>query len=128
MTKEDFDLSFEKMLNAKPPDCYWIVREKDTDAFVGLLSITKHHDGVHHEVSYELHPDYWRQGYASEILPKVLEYGFNILGMDELYAETQMKNVASIKLLEKMGMHVVSHVERYGEKQVIYALKNKNLA
>jgi ribosomal-protein-alanine N-acetyltransferase len=121
----DLPQKFIGILNAQEPESHWIIREKQTNTFIGLISISKHHDQIHYEVSYELDPTFWGKGYGTEVVTAVIDYGFDALGLEEIYAETQKKNVASKKLLEKIGMKVVSEIERYGEEQLIYSLRKK---
>lgn len=123
VTDEKFPEKFEGILNTEKPETYWVVREKQTNVFIGLVSITRHYDKIHYEVSYELDPTFWGKGYGTEIVTAAIHYGFDVLELQEIYAETQKKNTASTKLLEKIGMEVLAEVERYGEIQVIYSLR-----
>ena len=111
------------ILSVQLPDSYWVVRQKETHAFVGLVSITPYRDSIHYEASYELRPEFWGKGYGTEILESVLVYSLYALGLEEIYAETQKKNAASIRILEKVGMRFLSQIERFGEQQVVYCLK-----
>lgn len=124
VAKEKFPEKFRAMLSVQPPECYWVVRHKGTNAFIGLVCITNYHDRIHYDVSYQLHPAFWGEGYGTEIIRKVIEYGLSILGLEELYAETQKKNLASVRVLEKVGMQFVSQIERFGEEQVVYSIRN----
>ena len=124
VTKEGFPEKFKSILDVKAPESYWVVRQKETHEFIGFVCITKYHDQIHNEVSYELDPKFWGNGYGTEVIEKVIEYGFENLGLEEIYAETQKKNIASIKLLEKIGMHYQSEIERFEEKQVVYSIKS----
>ncbi len=56
------------------------------------------------EVWYKLHKDYWRKGYASEALDRLLQFGFGELGLHRIEAGCATENTASIKVLEKAGM------------------------
>lgn len=118
-----FPEKFDAIMNAEAPECYWVVRAKANDAFIGLVCIALYHDLIHYEVSYELHPTFWGKGYGTEIIKKVVDHSFDILGLEEVYAETQKKNLASIRLLEKVGMHFHAQVERCGEEQVVYSMR-----
>ncbi|RLL48352.1 N-acetyltransferase [Oceanobacillus piezotolerans] len=55
------------------------------------------------EIGYEIHPDYWRKGYASEAVLKVIQYGFDELGLFRIGAVVFINNQASNKLLSKLG-------------------------
>jgi [ribosomal protein S5]-alanine N-acetyltransferase len=128
VSQEESVTKFNDMLHARPPESYWAARQKDDGAFIGLASISLYHDQLHYEVSYELHPTFWGQGYGTEIVGAVVAYGFEALGLEELYAETQATNLASVKLLEKVGMRFVSRIERYGEEQVVYVIHRRSMS
>lgn len=124
--KEGFLDKFKGMIDAKLPESYWIVRDKANDAFIGLICIAKYHDRIHYEVSYELHPIFWKKGYGTEVVKAVVDYGLQTIGLQELYAETQKANRTSVRLLEKIGMEFVSQVERFGDTQVVYRITRKS--
>ncbi|MGB3787884.1 MAG: GNAT family N-acetyltransferase [Phormidesmis sp.] len=54
-------------------------------------------------VGYELASEFWRQGIMSEALHAILQYGFERRGMQFVIAEIMLENVASRRLLEKLG-------------------------
>lgn len=56
------------------------------------------------EVGYSLHRRYWGQGYATEALKMVLEYGFEVLLLNRIEAQFDLRNPASGKVMEKAGM------------------------
>ncbi|WP_238327973.1 GNAT family N-acetyltransferase [Paenibacillus gorillae] len=80
-------------------------------------------EGVNIEVSYEFLPDWWGNGYASEVIAMVLDYALNELHISKIIAETQTANIASCRLLEKVGMNLERTVQRYGAEQAIYAIE-----
>jgi [ribosomal protein S5]-alanine N-acetyltransferase len=56
------------------------------------------------EIGYRLDPHYWHKGLATEAATAVRDYAFNQLRLNELIALIQPKNIASIKVAEKIGM------------------------
>jgi RimJ/RimL family protein N-acetyltransferase len=56
------------------------------------------------EISYIINPVYWGKGYATETAKQLLEFGFNILKLHRIYATCDPRNVASSRVLEKIGM------------------------
>ncbi len=123
ITQTEFDKKFEGILSTTPPEIYRVVRRKETNSLFGLVSLTKHHDKEHFEISYQLHPNCRRKGLGTELVNRAIKYAFDEGGFDELYVETQKKNIASVKLLEKVGMTLVREVDRFGEIQLIYSIK-----
>ncbi|WP_370399165.1 GNAT family N-acetyltransferase [Sulfitobacter sp. JB4-11] len=55
------------------------------------------------EVGFVLHPDEWRQGLGEEVLRALIPYGFDTLGLEEITADVDPNNAASIGLLNKLG-------------------------
>lgn len=55
------------------------------------------------EVGYELASQFWRQGIMSEALRAILNYGFEMEGVQLVIAEVMLENVASKRLMEKLG-------------------------
>jgi [ribosomal protein S5]-alanine N-acetyltransferase len=56
------------------------------------------------EVGYILLPDYWKCGYASEILRALLAFGFGELALHRVYGKCDELNLASARVLEKCGL------------------------
>ncbi|UQD57009.1 GNAT family N-acetyltransferase [Flavobacterium sp. K5-23] len=73
--------------------------------FIGLFGLklwaSKHRRG---EVWYKLHSDHWGNGYATESLNLILDFGFNSLNLHRIQAGCAVDNPGSIKVLEKAGM------------------------
>jgi len=54
-----------------------------------------------------IHKEFRQKGYAIEALQMFCEYGFNNLGLKQLYANISESNTASIQLFEKAGFTLV---------------------
>ncbi len=81
------------------------IESKHDDQFIGLIALnlgkTNYRSG---EVWYKTHPAYWGNGYTTEALIKVMEFGFNELQLHRIEAGCAVDNIASIRVLEKVGM------------------------
>lgn len=55
-------------------------------------------------VGFELDPRYWGRGYATEAAGEMLRYGFAELGLHRIWSWCVAENVASARVLEKVGM------------------------
>ena len=71
-------------------------------------------------------PAYWGKGLAFESATTVLHYAFDTLELTEIVAETQSANVASCRLLERLGMEPWGRIERFATAQEIYMLRRAN--
>lgn len=56
------------------------------------------------EIGYELRPDEWGRGYATEAAREIVRFGFEELALRRITAWTVADNVASTRVLEKVGM------------------------
>lgn len=59
------------------------------------------------ELGYNLHPDYWQQGYGTEMLTHLVKYMRSKHEGLSIYAECDSRNTASRRLLEKIGFELV---------------------
>ncbi len=56
------------------------------------------------DIGYELAPEFWGHGYATEAAGAMVEYGFRELGLHRISSWCIADNVASARVLEKVGM------------------------
>jgi len=82
----------------------WGIERKGTKGIIGTIGfnawLPKHKRA---EIGYELHPNYWRNGYTLEAVLKVISYGFEKLDLTRIGAVVFIENKASNNLLEKVG-------------------------
>ncbi len=122
--ENSIELVLNDMLNSGTDSMYWVVREKHTDDFIGLVSLDPHHDGDYLEISYQLLPNWWGKGYASEVVQLLIHYALNELNLSKVIAETQTANTSSCKLLERLGMELERTISRFGAEQAIYSIQS----
>lgn len=68
------------------------------------------------EISYMLQIEEWGKGFATEIAGKLVEFGFNELNLNAVYATVDTDNYASIRILEKIGMkHIRDEYDEQGK-------------
>ncbi|WP_454192627.1 GNAT family N-acetyltransferase [Paenibacillus sp. Marseille-Q7038] len=82
----------------------WGIVRKDTGQFIGTVGfhswIPRHRRA---EIGYEVHPDHWRNGYASEAIREAITFGQNTMELSRIGAVTFINNDASGQLLLKLG-------------------------
>lgn len=84
--------------------CLVLERKEDKKVIgtVGFVSFFIDHDKT--ELGYIVGAKYWGNGYATEAAKKLLEFGFNELGLHRIQANVFIPNEASKKVLKKLGM------------------------
>lgn len=56
------------------------------------------------EVGWRLDPDHWGRGLATEAGHAALTFGFDVLGLEEIVSIHEPANVASGRVMERLGM------------------------
>lgn len=59
------------------------------------------------EIGYLLHRDFWGKGYGSEAARICAKYGFETLGLEEVYCLIKEDNLSSLKVAKKLSMQKV---------------------
>jgi ribosomal-protein-alanine N-acetyltransferase len=78
---------------------------KETQQLIGNCGVRKDSPDSHQaSIGYELAPDHWGHGYATEAARAMVAYGFTTLGVHRIWAECVADNVGSAHVLEKVGM------------------------
>ena len=60
--------------------------------------------------AYVLHRQYWRRGYATEAMRAFFNFGFVQLNLHRIYDACDVRNLASARVMEKLGMRREGHV------------------
>ena len=63
------------------------------------------------ELGYTLHPQAWGQGFATELARALIEYGFTELQLRRIWATCRPDNIASFKVLRKLGLHFEEYLQ-----------------
>lgn len=61
------------------------------------------------ELAWELHRNYWQQGYGTEIGKTLLRLAFETLGLRRVIADCNTLNIGSWRIMEKIGMRREAH-------------------
>ena len=96
----------------------WAVIDKKTDEFVGWSGL-KYEKEVrdemyYYDLGYRLKKKFWGRGIATETAIESLKYGFQVMGLKEIYAGAHIDNIASNKILKKVGLKFLEVFEYDG--------------
>lgn len=83
---------------------YWPMFELGSNAHVGCAGLRPYRlqERVY-EMGFHLRPEHWRKGYATEVGRKVVQYGFENLQANALFAGHHPENGSSRNVLLKLG-------------------------
>ena len=59
-----------------------------------------------------LHPAQWGRGYTTEAARAMIDFGFRELGLHRIWADCDPRNVASWRVLEKLGLRREAHLRQ----------------
>ena len=79
------------------------VEVKGGERFIGFAGLKYLEDLQEVDLGYRLMKKYWGRGYATEAARACLDYGFDQLNLSEIIAMVLPANIASIRVLEKLG-------------------------
>jgi len=84
----------------------WVIVNKQNNQVIGMLRFHKLHTWHQKtEMGVVIHKDYQQTGVMTEILPKILAFGFSTLGLNRIVGDIFAENEGSKKLMEKFGFH-----------------------
>ena len=90
----------------------WAIIDKKTNEFIGwtglkfVTDLTNNHQN-YYDLGYRLLRKYWGQGVATESAIVSLDYAFNILQVEEVFAAASCQNIGSNKILQKVGLNLI---------------------
>jgi len=89
------------------------IAEKATGELFGAITINVHKVFLRAELSYWIAIPHRNQGYATEAVRAVIDYGFAALGLCRIQATHSADNPASGRVLEKAGMAYEGTLRQY---------------
>ena len=109
----------------------WAIIEKHTNDFIGwtglkLIKEKTYGRKNYYDLGYRILRKYWRQGIATETAFLSLEYAFTQLNINEVYAGANCENIASNKILQKVGMKFIENFYYENIKCNWYKIEKNN--
>jgi ribosomal-protein-alanine N-acetyltransferase len=88
--------------------------DRDSGRLIGNCGVrvndAKRREG---NIGYELNPEVWGRGYATEAARAMLRFGFEELGLHRIWAGCVADNVGSWRVMEKVGMRREAHFREF---------------
>lgn len=82
----------------------WAVIRKADEAFLGWCGLKYSADTSEHDLGFRFFKRYWNQGYASEAGMACIQLAWSEFNIQTLVGRAMCDNLASIKVLEKLGL------------------------
>ncbi len=71
---------------------------------IGAAGLSISSSDLRAELGYWIGKAYWGYGYASEAAQALIHFGFEVLSLNRIYATCLRRNIASARVLQKLGM------------------------
>ena len=85
----------------------WAIHTKENNAFIGWCGLKYRSERDEIDLGYRLLKNTWGKGYATEAAQHTLDHGFNVLDLQLITGRAHIENIASVKVLEKIGMQFI---------------------
>jgi len=96
-----------------PKQGEWVqfaVALKDTNELIGdLACFVKKEDSRQSLIGFTIASGHWRNGYAFEVIHRLLEFLFEEMDMHRITADCDVDNIASGRTLKKLGFRREAH-------------------
>jgi ribosomal-protein-alanine N-acetyltransferase len=87
----------------------WAVFTKNQQEFIGWSGLKYRPERKETDLGYRFIPSHWGKGYATEAAKACIRYGFETLQLSQVNAMAHIENLASLKVLEKIGMQFIGY-------------------
>ncbi|BBH24145.1 alanine acetyltransferase [Paenibacillus baekrokdamisoli] len=85
----------------------WGIEDKETKTIIGTVGFVYLDEKQSRaELAYALSREYWNKGVMSEIVRKVIQYGFEVMKLVRIEARCLLLNTGSFRVMEKCGMEL----------------------
>jgi RimJ/RimL family protein N-acetyltransferase len=107
-----------------PPQGRWAIQRNDDGAVVGGVGIRLLPPNAEDlELSWQLNPDEWGKGYATEAARGLITWAFT-QDIDELFAVARPNNARALATVKRLGMQWVGETTKYyGLNLQVYRLR-----
>jgi RimJ/RimL family protein N-acetyltransferase len=85
-------------------DVTYAIIEASTSALVGAISLMIKPQHRRAEIGYWIAPEVWGRGYATEASQRMIDFGFDFLNLHRIEARHFLRNPASGRVMQKLGM------------------------
>jgi ribosomal-protein-alanine N-acetyltransferase len=100
----------------------WACVLKESGDVIGFAGL-KYLDDLHEvDIGYRFLPACWGRGLATEAGRAVLDYGFKQLGLQRIIGLVDPDNIASVRVLEKLGFTFAAMIDYQGQSIARYVI------
>jgi RimJ/RimL family protein N-acetyltransferase len=102
----------------------WAVLDKLNNEFLGWCGLRYVEEIKETDIGFRFFEKHWNKGFATESASACLKYGFEKLNLKTIIGRAMAENIASIKVLEKIGLKYEKEFDFEKHKGLIYRITN----
>ncbi|MBH8573832.1 GNAT family N-acetyltransferase [Nostocaceae cyanobacterium CENA369] len=123
-TREQTQASLDKHIQHWQENNYgmWAVIRKDSGKMIGRCGLGLLENTSEIELGYVFDKSYWRMGLGTEASVATLKYGFLEVKLNRIVAIAHPQNLASVGVIEKIGMKYEKNARFYNSDVVYYTV------
>ncbi len=100
----------------------WACVLKATGAVIGFAGLKNLDELSEIDIGYRFLPAHWGCGLATEASRATLAYGFDQLHLTRIIGLVMPDNIASVRVLEKIGLHYTGIIDYSGQRAARYVI------
>ena len=106
--------------------CRWRLLDATSREMIGFCGVGYWHDAL--EIGWWLARSYWGRGLATEAAQAALRDVFERIGLERVVSVARVENMASRRIMEKLGMRYQREFENEGVHLVQYEILHADFA
>lgn len=99
---------------------FCVERKSDGQSLGGISFRYENFDSAIVEIGYRFDKDFYGQGYATEAVDALLGWLFNDIGIHKAVAKCDPENIASYRIMEKLGMQKEALLRKHYKMDDVY--------
>lgn len=104
----------------------WAVIKISSNKFLGWCGLKYDQNLDETDIGFRFFEEYWNKGFATESAKACIDYGFENLNLKTIIGRAMSENIASIKVLEKIGLSFEKEFDFDNQnKGVIYKIEKR---
>jgi RimJ/RimL family protein N-acetyltransferase len=105
----------------------WAVERREDGSLIGGATLLPLQPDEEYEVGWQLHPDAWSHGYATEVGQALARWAYE-QGIEQVIAVVRPTNTRAIATVRRIGMEWVGETDKYHDLHLqVYRLRPADL-
>ena len=114
------EVSYCRSLFPNKQGIHWAIASQDNNRMIGSIGLYLKPGASIAEICYDMNKQFWKRGITFKALQQVIRFAFAHTGITMLRAYTLKENLASTRLLTKLGFYFEGTLQKHRYFQGTY--------